>query len=149
MDGTGGESGPISQLITERGSFRLEVRAGVVAYSRFSGHFGVEFAEELIRAAERTHLRYGPLHSFHDWWGLEGHDPSARSRLTRWGLETRHNRLSVHVLVNVESPLLAMAVTASNLVLAGVVQIHESRGTFERALQRQLAQPKRVDDPAG
>lgn len=146
MDGTGGQSEPISRLITERGSFQMQYRGGAVASSRFAGHFSCEFAEELMRVAERLRAEHGQLHLFHDWWELEDHDATARTMLTRWGLETRRDRASAHILVNVESPLLAMAVTVANLVLSGVVQIHESRGTFERALQKQLAQPKRIDD---
>lgn len=146
MDGTAGSTEPISQLVTKDGSLELTYRSNGVVVSCFRGHFSLAFAEELIRSANRLRAKGGPVHSFHDWWDLEGHDSDARTRLTRWALETRRDRTSVHILVNVESPLMAMAVTASNLVLGGVVQIHESRGTFERALQRQLALPKRMDD---
>lgn len=125
---------PFANIRTDSGTFVVEYLGDGIARCRFSGHFTKDFAEHVIEQATRLRLRHGVVHVFHDWWELRRHDADARAHLSRWALETRGDRESVHILVNVSSPILAMAVTVTNMVLNGVVKVHESRSTFEREL---------------
>jgi len=98
------------------------------------GHLSAELADELIAQLEQA-LTSAPIHHiFHNWWGMTGYDAAARTKLTQWSLERRSRLASVHILLQVNSRLLAMAIAASNLILGGLLQIHERPMSFEAAL---------------
>lgn len=126
----------LANIKTEDGTLVVEYLGDGVGLTKFSGHFTKPFAEYVITYVSRLSLRHGSLHMFHDWWDLQRHDADARSRLSRWALETRKDRASVHILVQVSSPILAMAVTVTNMMLRDVVQVHENRAAFDRELAR-------------
>lgn len=126
----------IGELRKGPSCLRIELVAPKVAMSTFRGHFDAEYARFVVASSEALYARVGRVASFHDWWGLDGYEPRARAKLTRWALATYDQRDTVDVLVRVPTPLMAMAVACASLVLDGVVAVHTDRAAFEVAMRR-------------
>lgn len=134
---------PEAPTITPSGSGMLyrtsvtELRVSSPGRGVFHSELRGELTPHAMRWAlgemQRVLDRDGRLRVFHDWLAMTKHAPGARADATRWILARRDRVEALHVLLVVQSKILAMAIEATNLVLGGFMVVHTDRASFERA----------------
>ncbi len=105
------------------------------------GHIGPDEARQMIEESTKVMEAHGSLASFCDWEKMTGYEPEVRATLTRWAARVRTQFECFHVLLKVDSPILAMAISATNLTLRGLLRVHTRRAPFEAALAARLRLP--------
>ncbi len=111
---------------------RFEHPAPGILRSVFRGELGEEEVSSIITEAGAVLEREGRITLFHDWEGMTRYTPSVRTRLTTWAATHRDRIDGLHILLEMRGPVMSMAVAASNLVLGGMMHIHQKRAPFER-----------------
>lgn len=117
--------------LTPRCSLRLSNPMPGVLITSCSGHLDMVLLEHILRFSTAVYAGQRPVRVFHDWWGLTGYDPEARSRYTTWSIPLMKDTACVHILTS--SRVVAMGVTVANLVLKTLTS-HTRREEWEAAL---------------
>jgi hypothetical protein len=118
-------------LSTTRGTLTIWPAPPGVLRTTFAGVMDSELMDALLVLGEEILGEHSGLHVFHDWSGMTGYDSQARIAITNWGLARLKQMRSVHVLHG--SKLVAMGVAVANVALGGIVNVHQNRGSFDRA----------------
>jgi hypothetical protein len=124
-------------------SLRIEHPAHGVLRTYFRGELGEEEVSTILAATSGAMAREGRLTLFHDWEGMTRYAPSVRTRLTAWAVTQREHIDGLHILLEVRGPVISMAIAATNLVLGGMMNVHERRAEFERDFRRAVLKARR------
>ncbi len=122
-------------------TLRIESPVPGVLRITLEGHIGPDEARRMIDESTKIIEEHGSLASFCDWEKMSGYEPEVRATLTRWAARIRSQFECFHVLLKVDSPILAMAISATNLTLRGLLRVHTRRASFEAALAARLRVP--------
>lgn len=134
------------------GSVEVWALSSHIYVTRCAGHMTdphadlmIEYAEEMKR---RSHAN--GMIVFHDWLRMTGYESGCRKRLTTWSLANVSCYASVHMAL--QSKIVAMGVSLTNLVLGGIITTHSDLTSLEAELNAVLTRnPSRnsVPPPAG
>jgi hypothetical protein len=103
--------------------------------TRLEGRADVSAVDHVIEGYEAACQSSPRLDVLHDWSGLKGYAPGARSRFQTWSMERLESVRSVHVLH--ASAIVAMGVTVVNVLLqgnprlTGTLHAHWDRARFD------------------
>jgi len=107
--------------------------SGAVVHATFVGHGDGAFAAFYAEAADPIRKQHGRLHAFFDAFEMTSYDSQMRTGITDY---FRHNLKQVASLeVGARSRLVAMGATVANVVLGGMIKLHNTPEDFQRALK--------------
>jgi hypothetical protein len=116
------------------GSVEVWALSSHIYVTRCAGHMSdphadlmIEYAEEMKR---RSHA-HGMI-VFHDWLRMTGYESGCRKRLTAWSLANVSCYASVHMAL--QSKIVAMGVSLTNLVLGGLITTYSDLASLETEL---------------
>ena len=125
---------------TERGEIRIWSPGQGMVASRVRGYVDrrllVHFIEPITRILATGHR----FRAFHDWEGITGYDSDVRLRIATWGARFTRQIDRITILVTTDSSLLRMAISVTNVVLGGTVEMTYDRKRFEEAYEEATMQ---------
>lgn len=125
-------------LSDARGEMAWWEGSPIVVRTQLRRYLSQSLCEQMIALTDK-HTGGRRIHLFHDWAGYTGHDAGARSFATQWSFKNRERIASLHILMPPPTKMLAMAIAASNMVLGGLMRIHQSAPQFENEFRRVAA----------
>lgn len=112
---------------------RLWVMAPGVIATRVVGHVDAAAVRWYTSRVDRMLLDGRTMQTFHDWSGIDSFDSDVRGPYRAWA--ERHVQLVKPPHFLIRSKILAMAISATALVLGHGLVAHTERRDFEEALQ--------------
>lgn len=127
----------VDEMVTERGSLRVEREGRGVMLTTLRGHCDVSMGRVHVRAANAAYALGDRIDHFFDMAELTGYEPATRIELTKFAIANRAQVSSAHFFVT--HRLVAMGVATASLAarLVGLdFVVHRERAAFVAELRR-------------
>jgi hypothetical protein len=127
--------GPVVLLSDPRGQARVKFLAPAVVHVQWIGRTSEAIARAATAEIDRIIVHVRPIDLFFEPVGQTTPELGMRAHLDEWSNRWYSAICSQHVLLLAPSKVTSMAVTVSNMLLGGRLQIHSHRASFEAALR--------------